>query len=253
MTSPSTLSFYMMEADSQIPRESRFFGLNDPSVAGLRAFIRYHKDARVDLELGGRLRSLTHKQMAIAGLVARIAVTQERATVTSMAKEANVVPSTVSRFLLKLQCWNAYAIDVTRGRNGGVRIRLRAIGDKLAAYAERAWSRIKQAAEKALSRTKLNVASTSFDKERGYPTTTTVMDATFSEVPGGWRPCYLRDCSGHDDAPLPQSHTARDADAEMARAEAFARDVIAERRRLDAEDPDWDIYLDNVRSSYGLS
>lgn len=250
MTSQATLRYYGMMADAQQPRESQFFGLNDPSVAGLRCFIRYHKDARVDVELAGKLRSLTHKQMAMSGLLARVSVTGEKATITALAKEANVVPSTLSRFLDKLQCWNVYAIDVTRGRNGGIRVRARAIADQLAAYAERAWTRIKKAAEKALSRTKLNVASTIPGLEDRYPQAdkallvdVVLMDATFSEA---WDAAERRGAllaeqgSAHE---APAGGTSRVQSPVLspeeweARSIAFRDAVYAERLRLAIIDP----------------
>jgi hypothetical protein len=153
----------------------------DPSITGLRAFLRYHKDARQDFVINGRMRSLTRNQVVMHGLVARVATTHEHATVTSLAKEAHVAPSTVSRFMLKLQAWGEYAIDVTRGRNGGVTIRLRTMGDNLKAYAERAWARIRKTAEKAFLRSAGNVASTIPRKGEGLTGNYLVMDATFKD------------------------------------------------------------------------
>ena len=207
-----TLSVYMAMADAEIAvvRPSPFIGLNDPSVAGLRTFIRYHKDARQDVELAGKLRSLTHKQVAMHGLITRIAGSSERHTITSLAKEANVVPSTLSRFLDKLQVWNVYAIDVTRGRNGGIRVRLRGLGDQLAAYAERAWLRVKKAAEKAISRTRINVASleerhTKVREDEYWKSRNQLkeqlqsMDATFSDFMA-WREAHGAGSDGQMDA-----------------------------------------------------
>lgn len=232
-----TLSVYMAMADAEVAerRESPFFGVTQDSAFGLRALQRYHKDALADYPIAGKLRSLTHKQAAMLGVVARLSISGETKTMTAIAKEANVVPSTVSRFLLKLQCWNAYAIDVTRGRHGGVRVRLRTIGDQLAAYAERAWLRIKKAAEKAVSRTKRNVASISTEDVRGTSTSTTPMDATFSG--GTARGCLVRGCNEDHPAATSVSFTMRDAIAERDRAEAWAQDVLRERARLAIEDP----------------
>lgn len=253
MTSKSTMYLYAAMADAQAPRESYYFGLNDPSVAGLRAFIRYHKDARQDYVINGRMRSLTHKQVAMAGLFSRISVTHEHATIRSLAKEAHVAPSTVSRFMLKLQAWGQYAIDVTRGRNGGITVRLRTLRDGLSEYASRAWERIKMAAIRA----QLNVASTflggkrvSKDDDVLVPV---LMDATFRSADAIERlgaavlagEISVEEASGPDRRPT-------EADLEWARAERFAREVLIERKRLDDEEPDWDAYLDNVRASYGM-
>lgn len=41
-----------------------------------------------------------------------------------------------------------------------------------------------------------------------------------------------------------------EADEAWERAEQFARDVIAERARLDRDDPDWDLLLENAREAW---
>jgi hypothetical protein len=62
----------------------------------------------------------------------------------------------------------------------------------------------------------------------------------------------IRDWYGDPQAPLSPSFTSRAADADQARYREFARQVIAEIRRLDDEGPDWDIQLDKIRDSYGM-
>jgi len=235
--SAMTLSVYLAMADAEVAerRESPFFGVTQDSAFGLRALQRYHKDALAEYPVAGKLRSLTHKQAAMLGVVARLSISGEARTMTAIAKEANVVPSTVSRFLLKLQCWNAYAIDVTRGRHGGVRVRLRTVGDQLQAYAERAWLRIKQAAERAISRTRRNVASISTEKEMSTNSSTTSMDATFTG--GTSRGCLVYGCNEDHPETTYRSFTAREAAETRARAEAWAADVLRERARLAIEDP----------------
>lgn len=229
----SMLMHYMGLADREARIEAgkpQCYG-GDPMIAGLRAFVRYHKDARQDVEMGGRVRSLTHKQVAMHGLITRMAVTGERGTITALAKEAHVVPSTLSRFLLKLQVWNVFAIDVKRGRNGGLTVRLRTLGDGLRKYAERAWERIR----KAYSRTKTNVAS-SISHEVEVPNKVPVlMDATFSGATRGQ--CPVRGCDCGFVSSVPFSTTSREADEAFARAEAWATDVLRERALLATDDP----------------
>jgi hypothetical protein len=119
-------------------------------VASLRCFMAYHKDARTQvMDIQGRSRWLTHKQVALHGLLARLAVTGEHTTIRAVALEAHVAPSTVSRFMLKLQAWGEYAIDVTRGKYGGITVRRRFHGDHLKAYAEAAWERLRRIADRA--------------------------------------------------------------------------------------------------------
>ena len=243
-----TLSVYVAMADAEVAerRESPFFGVTQDSAFGLRALQRYHKDALADYPIAGKLRSLTHKQAAMLGVVARLSISGETRTMIAIAKEANVVPSTVSRFLLKLQCWNAYAIDVTRGRHGGVRVRLRTIGDQLAAYAERAWLRIKKAAEKAVSRTKRNVASISTEDVRGTNRSTTYMDATFSG--GTVRGCLVRGCDEDHPAASYVSFTQREAIAELALSMRLTPGVQLNDYRHDRHDQTLKKLADAIRA-----
>lgn len=251
--SADAVAYYARRADA-IAKGPQVYG--GPWTVDTRALLRYHRNALQELTLGGRLRSLTHKQMAIAGAVARISVTQEHATITSIAKEANCVPSTASRFLLKLQAWHAYAIDVTRGRNGGVKVRLRSIGDRLEAYAQRAWSRIRMAAERALSRTNRNVASTSsFEEEGVYEVPVgipVVMDATFMEA---WDAAEARGrvLAAERAADKTPTLPREDGSVDRERVDAWVREAIHEIRVINAGDPDWDVYLDSVRASYGMA
>ncbi len=256
MARTATLSHYMAMADQEVmPLPERYtMGVLDPSVFGLRSLLRYSKNGMEPVPLAGTIRMLTHKQMAMSGLLARVAVTGEHATITALAKEANVVPSTLSRFLDKLQCWNVYAIDVRRGRNGGITVRLRGIADQLAAYAERAWQRLRRTAEKALSRTKRNVASTSSFDVEDYPladkallTNVVLMDATFTEA---------FDAAERRGAVLGRQARADTTPTLGGPAGGFdpgrltAENVIAERRWLDANEPDWEHELDKARERW---
>lgn len=246
---------YADTADRWRSYEDRCITSPDSSITGLRAFVRYHKDARQDFMVNGRMRSLTHKQVALHGLTARLAVSGETATIRSMAKEASCAPSTVSRFLLKLQAWGEYAIDVTRGRHGGVRVRQRWKGDGLAEYARRAWERIKRASDRA----RINVASLfSGDEREQEPNETSTylyMDATFTAV---WdaeerRGRLLAEQTPTDAEIGAVGHhrsAAAQADWEWANAEEWARQVIVERQRLDREEPDWDLELDRARERW---
>lgn len=227
----------------------------DASIAGLRCFIRYHKDARQDVQINGRTRSLTHKQVRMHGLMARLAVSGDFATITALAGEALVAPSTLSRFILKLQAWGEYAVDVRRGRHGGIRVRRRWLGDGLAMYAERAWQRIKE----AVSRTKRNVASLfpGPDQQPDGDVTSTYlyMDATFIEdrrIERDGARILAGEISIDEALAAPGRARARRSEADLAdeRVTAWALEVIAERVRLDREDPDWDLLLDQARERW---
>jgi hypothetical protein len=173
-----TLARYMAMADMEVlPAPERVtMGLFDTRVASLRAYQRYSSNATVDVyDLAGRLRWLGQKQARVHAIVHRLAGNRERMTMTAIAEEAGCCTSTVSRAILKFQSWGMFAIDVTRGRNGGISVRLRHWGDQLHEYAERAWDRLRHAAR--------NVASTLTKKEKELvPSTSeypTGKDATF--------------------------------------------------------------------------
>jgi hypothetical protein len=233
----------MADAEQRhIDRMGEVYG--DPSITALRCFQRYDRNATTDIiDLWGRKRWVTQKQSRVYAILRREAGRSERLTMTAVAQEAHISTSSVSRAILKFQGWGIFAVDVTRGRNGGIRVRLREIGDQLQHYAMAAWARIKRAA--------LNVAFTFTGREREVPVTYLPMDATFSEACDG-RCTNLLDCSTLDHTPLAPSRASRKADEERARAQRWARDTIVEIRRLNREEPDWDDYLDKVRASYGL-
>lgn len=252
-----SIAQYMAMADQQaaVPRQSPYMGLRgDTAVASLRCFQRYSNDATTDVYApDGRIRWVTRKQGAIYATLHRMATSGERVTMREVAGQVMCCPSTVSRAVLKFQAWGIFAIDVKRGRNGGMTVKLRKVGDALRHYAEAAWRRIRSA---------INVAFT--HKEgvmSGRTGTTTPKDATFSGVScehfaAEWKPTFERlgllECPAVDHTPLAESGTYRAAVDERVRAQAWANETIAEIRRLDRDEPDWDLQLEKVRASYGL-
>lgn len=239
-------AYYARQADREA-RLPQVYGA-PVEVASLRAFRRYHKDARVDTyDLMGHLRWMTQKQARIYGLLMRQAVSGERITMTKIAAETLVCPSTVSRAVLKFQAWGIFAIDVVRGRNGGVKVRLRTIGDELASYAEAAWQRLRSMANRA----RIKVASLINLRREGYEepdyetaqelTTQLLvsMDATFMEA---WANAESRGASVLAEAALSEREIALLGPVrEIPRhvdSGAFAEAVIAERRRLAIIDPE---------------
>lgn len=255
-----SIAQYMAMADQQaaVPRQSPYMGLRgDTAVASLRCFQRYSNDATTDVYApDGRIRWVTRKQGAIYATLHRMATSGERVTMREVAGQVMCCPSTVSRAVLKFQAWGIFAIDVKRGRNGGMTVRLRKVGDALRHYAEAAWRRIRSA---------INVAFTHKEGVVSASTgTTTRKDATFTEVDREacqdfayqWRTTFdrlgLLGCEVHDHTPLAESRTYRAAVDERVRAQAWANETIAEIRRLDRDEPDWDLQLEKVRASYGL-
>ena len=140
----------MAEAETFV-RERPTVGLNDPEVASLRAFRAYHKDARVGY-VGGKW--VTKLQARIHAVADRQASSGEPTTIRDIAREVLASPSTVSRTLEKFQAWGLFAVDVRRGKYGGVTI-FRVVGRQFASYAKAARDRIRERIRKAF-----NVAST---------------------------------------------------------------------------------------------
>jgi len=253
-----TLSHYMAMADLEVApvRERPFMGLTDPRVASLRAYQRYSKTATVDIvDLYGRLRWMGQKQARVHGIVHRLSSSHEPMTMTAIAKEAGCCTSTVSRAITKFQSWGMFAIDVKRGRRGGIAVRLRTLGDELAAYAERAWARIRRDAQRVF-RTLVNVASThDFEGEVTTVRTTVGMDATFiggesyDERITRLGAAVLAGEIGVAEATV-ASRRESEADRTQLRAEQWAAEVIAERRRLDRDEPDWDLLLEDYRARW---
>lgn len=229
-------SYYAREAD-RIARGPQLYGGN-AEILKLRCFKFYHPDSGSWLtDPDGRSRWLGPKMSRVYAILHRHAGSGQRVTMKAVAGEAMCCTSTVSRAVTKLQAFGFLAVDVRRGRNGGMLIRLRSVGDTLKAYAQAAWRKLRSAAR--------NVASTLPGRE-GVPMDYLEVptDATFSRdqqiadlgarvLAGEISIDYARALTGNGhDRPT-------EADREWQRAEQFARDVIAERRRLDAEDPHW--------------
>lgn len=183
--SADTLAYYQREADRQ-ERGMKQYGGN-PELVKLRCFKYYHPDQGSFITTPeGRERWLGPKASRVYAILDRSSSSTSRLTMKDIASEAMASTSTVSRTVQKLQAYGLFAIDVIRGRHGGIYVRRRRPGDHLKHYAAAAWKRIRQAAERAISRTERNVASTSsLEEGEGSWTpvpTTTYMDATFTPL-----------------------------------------------------------------------
>lgn len=152
--------YYAREAD-RIARGPQFYG-GSAEVAALRCFKRYHPLATTEtVDAGGVLRWITQKQSRILAVLMRDAG-KPGLKMRLIADETRTCPSTVSRTLLKFQAWGLFAVDIRRGRNGGISV-FRAIGDRFADYALRARIKIRALKAKAL-----NVASSNKTKVSEY-------------------------------------------------------------------------------------
>jgi len=221
----------------------------DAAITSLRAFQRYDRNATTDIyDLWGQKRWVTQKQSRIYAILRREAGSSSRLTMGMIALEANVATSSVSRAILKFQGWGIFAIDVTRGRNGGISVTLREVGDKLQAYAVAAWSRIRRAADRAWEM----LRSRSGTGEGGYEVPTTnplTKDATFTRIERDGARILAGEISVEE--AIGSARRPTEADLEWERARRWAGQVIDEIRKLDSE-PDWDIYLEHVRASHGM-
>jgi hypothetical protein len=141
-------SYYAREAD-RIARGPQNYG-GDPKIVALAAFRRYHKDATYDLpDAEGVLRWVTRKQMRVHGIIARISLSPDgRAKMIDIALEAQCSTATVSRTILKLQAWGLFAVDVRRGRNGGITV-LRPRVEWMAYYVKAARQKLRDMAFRA--------------------------------------------------------------------------------------------------------
>jgi hypothetical protein len=146
-------------------------------VASLRAFKRYHKDATSDITDGdGLTRWVSRKQARVYGIVHRIALSPTgAATMAEIALEAGCTTSTVSRTIHKLEGWAMYAVEVRRGRNGGIIVH-RLGWDRFYDYVHEARRKLKEARIRA----QLKLASIIRGGSGEATVTVTVLDATFT-------------------------------------------------------------------------
>ena len=211
----------------------------DSRLPSLAFCSRYNRDAHYGdvKDSAGIARWVTQKQMRVYGIIARLALGDGRATMLAIAHEAQCHPTTVSRALLKIQAWGLYAVDVRRGRNGGITI-WKVTGDRFALYVKAARQKLRELAIRA----RINVASriqrgrgmaiVSDQETVGLPSNDVIdMDATFSAE-------YL-----YHEGKRALKEQLRAADEAfnvyLAQTQlgSFGLRVIEERRRLAIEDP----------------
>ena len=239
--SADTVAYYQREADRRARGMQQYGG--DPALVNLRCFKYYHPDSGSFLTgPDGKAHWLGAKGSRIWAIAQR----DRRTTMKAIAEEALCCVSTVSRTLTRLQSFGMLAVDVTRGRNGGITVRLPEVVPAMRHYIEAAWRRI---------RSWINVASRLAGEETGTCNTLTAKDATFSGdarveyagarvLDGSWSIDYARAVAG------PARERRSEADLVDERATAWALEVIAERARLDREDPDWDLVLEQARERW---
>lgn len=217
--------YYAAMADA-IERGPQTYG-GDAGIASLRCFRRYTRDSHYDLpDAFGGTRWVSAKQLRVYGIIARIAMTPTgRARMSDIAAEARVCPATVSRTVLRLQAWGLFAVDVRRGRGGGITV-WRAEGTRFAAYAIAARQRLAAVAKA----TALKLSSRIQRLRDAGQWVLLAMDETFNP-----EYAYLVDR---------QALKARLAEGNEAYRIASARPlspftaaVLRERLRLAAEDP----------------
>jgi hypothetical protein len=197
--------FYAREAD-RLARGPQVYGGN-ASVASLRCFRRYHKDARFEyVDRAGFRRWMTPTMMRIEAVILRIGSVGSGYTKTAqIAAEAKCSAGYVSKMLSRFEAWGEIGLIRTRGRFGKLFIFARSAGDKLDHYMEEAKRRIHAQKVRGMARAMRragNVSSRITRRGQGSTNSSTsgvTMEETFT---------------------------------------GFAREVIHERARLALDDPD---------------
>lgn len=161
--SQGTLGYYARLSDKQ-DRGPQLYG-GDARIAALRAFRRYHKDARVDMvRQDGRTRWMGQKMSAVYAILHRQGSSGEGLlTEKAIAAEAGCSAGYVSKVIVRLQAWGWFWIVSVRGRNGGLWVVLRTAGDGLDHWARSAWEKLKAAKQRLLSRLAIKVSSTTHE------------------------------------------------------------------------------------------
>jgi len=173
---------------------SVYLGGPDARLPSLAFCSRYNRDAHyADVkDSAGVARWVTQKQMRVHGIIARISLSPSgTARMVDIAVEAQCCTSTVSRTILKLQAWGLFAVDVRRGRNGGITVR-KPFGSWAAAYIRAARQKLRDMAFRA----RIKLASTFQGGRQGLVPVpvqdNVVMDASFRPVTFGERVVYER-------------------------------------------------------------
>jgi hypothetical protein len=190
-------ALYAGMADALAPRVLNYkggsMGLNDATTASLRCFQRYSKNATRDITDGqGMARWVTQKQARVYGILARVALSATGAsTMHAIAQEAQCTPSTVSRTIQKLTAWEMYAVEVRRGKYGGITVHRKGW--------DRFWDYVREARRKLSERRftfKSNVASIIQGRRRvsgdGTDNVVRSMDATLKRPSFASRVAYER-------------------------------------------------------------
>ena len=230
-------SLYVAMADTPgytNQRSERYtMGLFDERAAALRCFQRYSKNATRDITDGqGLSRWVTQKQARVYGILARVALSATGAsTMHAIAQEAMCTPSTVSRTIQKLTAWEMYAVEVRRGKYGGITVHRKG-WDRFFDYVREARRKLSEARIRAQSNVASIIRGGKRVSEQPSTSTSSVMDATLKPDDFGSRVLYeramlaLNDPEGEYEAVHPLIH-AQDIDEALLQAE----DV---RRRQDA-------------------
>jgi DNA-binding MarR family transcriptional regulator len=177
MTVTAEQAYYAREADRQA-RGPQLYG-GDASVVALRCFQRYHKDATQDITDGqGLTRWVSKKQARVYGIIHRTALTTTGAsTMAKIAAEAGVTTSTVSRTIHKLEAWEMYAVEIRRGRYGGITVHRKG-WDRFFDYVREARKRLSETRIRAQSKLASVIHGQERGSDNGTSQTSTDMDAS---------------------------------------------------------------------------
>jgi AraC-like DNA-binding protein len=188
----------MADAEAFTPAASPFMGLFDERTASLRCFQRYSRNATRDIVDGdGMTRWVSQKQARVQGVIHRLAMSPTGAgTMADIAIEAGCTKSTVSRTIKKLEGWAMYAVEVRRGRYGGITVHRKG-WDRFYDYVHEARRKMSDARIRA--RSKVASIFRRGDGEGSVPSTSLVATLEPGPMSFGQRVLYERAMLALDD------------------------------------------------------
>ena len=167
----STIEHYIRLADKADYGYQTYGG--DASVAALRCFRAYHPQARMTwMDVNGKARWMTPTMLRIHAVLSREAMRPngDLVKIRVMAQEARTSPGYFSKVLERFTAWGMFASIPVYGRNGGIYLFARTVGDTFQRFADAARANIEARKWYTIAkrlRAGLNVSSYTYEDKRG--------------------------------------------------------------------------------------